>query len=333
LGLAELLSDWYWEQDEELRLTYVSGRLREKTGIDPDLLIGRKRWEKPALNLTPADWERHRAQLERREPFRDFELQRIADDGRAVWLSVSGEPVFDDDGRFKGYRGVGRDVTAQKRTEELLALEHAVARCLSHAGTVSEGLQAALRAMCEIEGWDYGRYFRLDAATGALHFEDAWFAREPAIEQLLEKSRMVWQSGKAVWSTDLPRVPGAPRRPPAGASAIFATFAFAAVADGRTVGMLAFSGHCARAGSKAARDRARDRQPVRPVPAAQGSRGLAARERSALPQPDPPVVRFLLGNGPAAPLYQHRARAELRCGAHRARRRRQDALGHRVGQP
>jgi diguanylate cyclase (GGDEF)-like protein/PAS domain S-box-containing protein len=57
---------------------------------------------------------------------------------------------------------------------------------------------------------------------------------------------MVWQSGKAVWSTDLPQVPGAPRRPPAGASAAFATFAFAAVADGRTVGMLAFSGHCAR---------------------------------------------------------------------------------------
>jgi diguanylate cyclase (GGDEF)-like protein/PAS domain S-box-containing protein len=246
LGLAELLSDWYWEQDEELRLTFVSGRLREKTGIDPSASIGRKRWEQPALNLTPADWERHRAQLERREPFRDFELQRSADDGRAVWLSVSGEPVFDDAGRFKGYRGVGRDITAQKRTEELLALEHAVARCLSHAGSVSEGLQAALRAMCEIEGWDYGRYFRLDAASGALRFEDAWFARAPAVEQLLEKTRMVWQSGKAVWSTDLPQVPGAPRRPPAGASAAFATFAFAAVADGRTVGMLAFSGHCAR---------------------------------------------------------------------------------------
>ena len=246
LGLAGLLSDWYWEQDEELRLTHVSGGLHEKTGIDAGLSIGRKRWEQPALNLTAADWERHRAQLERREPFRDFELQRIADDGRTVWLSVSGEPVFDGAGRFKGYRGVGRDITAQKRTEELLALEHAVGRRLSQAGTVSEGLQAALRVMCEVEGWDYGRYFRLDAASGALRFEDAWFARAPAIEQLLEKTRTVWQSGKAVWSTDLPRVPGAPSRPPAGTSAAFATFAFAAVADGRTVGMLAFSGHCAR---------------------------------------------------------------------------------------
>jgi diguanylate cyclase (GGDEF)-like protein/PAS domain S-box-containing protein len=244
LGLAELLSDWYWEQDEDLRFTFVSSRLQEKTGIDPAPYLGRTRWDHPALNLSAADWERHRAQLERREPFRDFELERLADDGSAVWLSVSGQPIYDEAGRFKGYRGIGRDITAQKRTEELLALEHAVARCLAHAESVSQGLQAALRAMCEMEGWDFGRYFSIDA-QGALHFEEGWFAREPAIEQLLERSRMLWQSGKAVWSTDLPRAEGAPRRPPA-AGGTFGTFAFAAVAEGKTVGMLTFSGYWGR---------------------------------------------------------------------------------------
>ena len=50
-------------------------------------------------------------------------------------------PVFEQD-VFKGYRGVGRDITAQKRGEQLLRLEHAVARALSQATGVAEGLRA-----------------------------------------------------------------------------------------------------------------------------------------------------------------------------------------------
>ena len=89
-------------------------------GLDPSAYLGRRRWDQPALNLTEADWERHRAQLERHEPFRDFEMQRVSGDGSTVWLSISGEPMFDAEGRFKGYRGIGRDITADKRAEEEL---------------------------------------------------------------------------------------------------------------------------------------------------------------------------------------------------------------------
>jgi diguanylate cyclase (GGDEF)-like protein/PAS domain S-box-containing protein len=243
-GLTELSADWYWEQDQHYRFTFISNGFNEKTGRDPATYLGRTRWDEPALNLDGAQWDRHRAQLERRESFRDFEIQRIAPDGRAVWVSVSAEPIVAEGGAFTGYRGVGRDITAQKRTEELLRLEHAVARCLGHASTVSQGLQAALRAMCEMEGWDYGRYFRLDPASGQLKFQDGWFAREPAIEQFLERSRVRWQTGKAVWTSDLPRAAGMPGRPNGGGS--FATFAFAAEAQGKTIGMLAFSGHNVR---------------------------------------------------------------------------------------
>ena len=37
-----------------------------------------------------------------------------------VITAINGEPVFDDTGRFTGYRGTGRDVTARKRAEDLL---------------------------------------------------------------------------------------------------------------------------------------------------------------------------------------------------------------------
>jgi PAS domain S-box-containing protein len=118
-SLTALSSDWYWEQDEELRLTFMSGRFVERTGIDPAPFIGRRRWERPAPNLTDSDWARHKAQLERHEPFFDFEMERVSPDGVSVWLSLSGEPVVED-GEFRGYRGVGTDITERKRAQAVL---------------------------------------------------------------------------------------------------------------------------------------------------------------------------------------------------------------------
>src|SRR3989442_1412460 len=136
-------ADWYWEQDDQLRLTYLSSRTSEKTALDLALdlspYLGHKRCDQRALNLAPEDWDRHRGQLERREPFRDFELQVAADDGRTVWLSLSGEPVFDAGGAFRGYLGAGRDITAQKRAQQLLLLENAVMSCLAGTGGIPAG--------------------------------------------------------------------------------------------------------------------------------------------------------------------------------------------------
>jgi diguanylate cyclase (GGDEF)-like protein len=239
-SLLELLSDWYWEQDAEFRYTVVSSRRPESAG-DPFPYVGRKHWEQPALNLTEADWERHRALLAWHQPFREFEVQYLADDGRVVWVSLSGEPVFDEQGAFKGYRGIGRDITAHKRAEELYKLEHALARALAQASSASAGLREALRLICEVEGWDSGRCFRLDEASGELKFTEGWFAREAAIEQLLKSSRVLWEGGKPVWSTDLPR-PGGPARR-TGKGGRFATFALPVALNGKTIALLTFSAH------------------------------------------------------------------------------------------
>jgi len=119
-SLTQLSSDWYWEQDSEFRLTFMSSHMGERTGLAAADYLGRRRWDLPAPNLTEADWARHRAQLERREPFRDFEMQRRVEGRGSVWLSISGEPVYDADGHFIGYRGVGRDITAQMRAQAAL---------------------------------------------------------------------------------------------------------------------------------------------------------------------------------------------------------------------
>src|SRR4029077_9478079 len=102
------------------------------------------------------------------------ELCRLDDSGRKLWVSVSGEPVFDGSGVFTGYRGIGKDITARKRDESLLKLEHAVARHLADAENSSEGLKAVMRAICETEDWDCARYFRWNEAGNVLRFHEFW---------------------------------------------------------------------------------------------------------------------------------------------------------------
>ncbi len=136
--LTELSSDWYWEQDENFRFTMLSANLSRRMKRPMDAALGKARWEIPALNMTQADWEAHRALLEAHRPFRDLELQRQDQDGNSVYASISGEPMFDASGRFSGYRGIGVDITRRKRIEE--ALRDSEIRYRSVVDNLAEGV-------------------------------------------------------------------------------------------------------------------------------------------------------------------------------------------------
>src|SRR5208283_1203765 len=86
----------------------------------PGSEIGKTRWEVPHLEPDEEAWRKHRETLDAHLPFRDFELARPNPDGGKRYVAVSGLPVFDNAGRFIGYRGVARDITERKRIEEAL---------------------------------------------------------------------------------------------------------------------------------------------------------------------------------------------------------------------
>jgi PAS domain S-box-containing protein len=126
-GLTRLSSDWYWEQDSQYRFTYVSEGLREHFGLDPARLLGERWHEEADVHLVEGGWDGFRRQLEARRPFRDLLLQHEAPDGRMRYARISGEPVLGLDGEFLGYRGVGRNVTAEVRGEQELKAAKAAA--------------------------------------------------------------------------------------------------------------------------------------------------------------------------------------------------------------
>lgn len=135
---AEAATDWFWEMDENLRFSYFSERFFEASGVRPEHLLGKTRSELLAENdtvlddtTTVTDWEHHIATLEAHQPFQDFCHPRPDGNGGFYYLSISGKPVFDEMGKFKGYRGTGTNITEKVRTEMALRESEAQLRLQS----------------------------------------------------------------------------------------------------------------------------------------------------------------------------------------------------------
>jgi CheY-like chemotaxis protein len=107
-SLAELASDWYWEQDELGEFTKVSGPVMDMLGIRVGPLLAAD----GQASASDEGWDRAerlvlQANISARRPFLDLALHRTEADGTCRQFRVSGQPMFDQSCRFLGYRGIG----------------------------------------------------------------------------------------------------------------------------------------------------------------------------------------------------------------------------------
>ena len=117
---AETAADIFWEMDDNLRFTYVSGKVDKVMGTETNSIVGKNRQELYArqnLIQTP-DFKQHLITLDEHKPFSDFEVSWIREDGEQRYLNLSGTPRFDESGKFLGYRGVSHDVTESKLSKD-----------------------------------------------------------------------------------------------------------------------------------------------------------------------------------------------------------------------
>jgi len=135
-SLLELSSDWYWEQDSDYRFTRISDGVERATGTAPAAHFGKTRWELRADDMSEANWADHRANLDARRPFRDFIMRCTDGAGVVRYISIGGEPIFDEAGSFHGYRGIGRSITSQVEAAEELKRSQALFSTIFSANPV-----------------------------------------------------------------------------------------------------------------------------------------------------------------------------------------------------
>ncbi len=169
---TDVASDWLWEQDANLRFTFVSAQNEKYSGIKPEAHYGKTRSETKPEGVTERQWQEHQALLEQRLPFRGFRFNRTDPSGRLHRLEISGQPIFDPDGQFQGYRGTGRDLSEiveaqaaadEARTALLDALKHqtsGVALWSRDQKLIAWNLQYVELAGGEVVKMEAGRTYR-----------------------------------------------------------------------------------------------------------------------------------------------------------------------------
>jgi diguanylate cyclase (GGDEF)-like protein/PAS domain S-box-containing protein len=153
-ALTEISADWFWETDAEHRVVWLSGGAPVATFFGQTATYGKPFWEIPGVEVEPRVLERHRERLEARQPFFDLEIARTDERGARQVHIISGQSRVDGQGRFLGYRGVGRDVTEQRGAERAL-------------------FRAKERLELALDGGDLAEW-HFDAGRDELYAGDGW---------------------------------------------------------------------------------------------------------------------------------------------------------------
>lgn len=150
--MVDLSYDWYWQTDAEHRIEHFGPMALELLGDRASEAVGQTRWGLHSDGASDAEWAAHRAKLDARQPFRNFEYA-VRSGGRGLrWVAIGGQARFDARGVFMGYHGVGRDITLRKRAERVLlirnqALEGLVAERTAELEQSNRDLEAFSRQL------------------------------------------------------------------------------------------------------------------------------------------------------------------------------------------
>ncbi len=135
-NLVETSSDIIWETDKEGKLLFVSQKVKDILGYNPEEI------KKISFNSFFSEQDDFSLLHFNYKNFEMVEVNVKSKNRGNRILEISGAPYLDDDGIFAGYRGVARDITSKKNYEKQQALFRFIVEASNDAvfTTKSDGL-------------------------------------------------------------------------------------------------------------------------------------------------------------------------------------------------
>ncbi|WOE76116.1 EAL domain-containing protein [Alterisphingorhabdus coralli] len=166
---------WFWETDRHGNISYISPPVAEKIAKSADELVGTPIKDLIAKDVTPDDDREERTlgfHLSSRTAFSDLSLKVAADEER--WWSISGNPIIDRYGNFRGFRGSGTDLTGMRESQnEIQKLaRYDTLTGLPNRLEINHSLEKALRgpmgktASCALFQMDLDRFKQVNDTMG-----------------------------------------------------------------------------------------------------------------------------------------------------------------------
>ncbi|AFZ17574.1 PAS domain S-box protein [Allocoleopsis franciscana] len=117
-NLVESTNDFIWEVDRNAIYTYVSPQIKDTLGYEVAEVLGKTPFDFMPSEEACCVSELMSNRVALRQSITNLENSNFHKDGHIVVLEMSGVPFFDQAGNFQGYRGIDRDITKRKQTEE-----------------------------------------------------------------------------------------------------------------------------------------------------------------------------------------------------------------------
>lgn len=144
--LIEATTDWIWEVDKEGVYVYVSPKVKELLGYEASDILGKTLFDFMPREEAKKASNVFKKNVIHKELFYGLEKVYHHKDGHLVILETSGVPIFDEEGRLRGYRGIDRDITKRKKAEMMLKISEST---LKQQKLALEQKNAALKEVIE----------------------------------------------------------------------------------------------------------------------------------------------------------------------------------------
>lgn len=117
--VSNISGDYIWETDLEWKYTYLSERVKDIIGYDPEEMLGRSDYQLYDYDEAERLSKLLIEEINKNNKAVDIENEVVFKNGQRGYLLTSAVPIMDSQGNLIGYRGVDKNITERKYTETI----------------------------------------------------------------------------------------------------------------------------------------------------------------------------------------------------------------------